>query len=109
MIASMRTRFLRAGALAALACLSTAAQAPGGATRALVSSPSFKQAAAFMQADQDRFVRELIALTEIPAPPFKEQRRAAAFVEMLRQSGLTAVEMDAEGNAMGLRHGSGPG
>src|SRR4029077_19093597 len=58
--------------------------------------------------DQDRFVRELVALTEIPAPPFKEQARARVFMEMLRQHGLSDVEMDAEGNVMGLRRGTGP-
>ena len=62
---------------------------------------------AFIQSDHDRFVRELIALTEIPAPPFKEQARAKAFMEMLRQQGLSDVEMDAEGNVMGIRRGTG--
>ena len=81
------------------------AQAPDAAVRGLVDGPKFKQAVAFIQADQDRFVRELIALTEIPAPPFKEQARAKAFMEMLRQQGLSDVEMDAEGNVMGLRRG----
>ena len=49
----------------------------------------------------------IITLTEIPAPPFKEDRRAAAYLEMLRQHGLTSVERDAEGNVMGLRKGTG--
>ena len=72
------------------------------------TAPKFKQAAAFIQADQDRFVRELVTLTEIPAPPFKEQARGEAFMEMLRQQGLSDVEMDAEGNVMGIRRGTGP-
>ena len=63
----------------------------------------------FIQADQDRFVRELVTLTEIPAPPFKEQARAAAFANLLRQSGLADVETDAEGNVMALRKGAGRG
>ena len=61
----------------------------------------------FLEADHDRFVKELITLTEIPAPPFKEQKRAAAYLEMLRAARLTDVEMDAEGNVMGVRKGSG--
>jgi tripeptide aminopeptidase len=93
-------------ALFAAAAASSAAQAPDAAVRGLVDGPKFKQAVAFIQADQDRFVRELIALTEIPAPPFKEQARAKAFLEMLRQLGLSDVEMDAEGNVMGLRRGT---
>src|SRR5207249_4789548 len=63
----------------------------------------------FIQSDQDRFVRELVALTEIPSPPFKEQARAKAFKELLRSAGLADVEMDSEGNVLGLRRGAGRG
>jgi acetylornithine deacetylase/succinyl-diaminopimelate desuccinylase-like protein len=82
------------------------AQAPSTGADAIVRSPAFVAASDFLGRDYDRFVRELIALTEIPAPPFKEQARAAALLEMLRASGLSDVEMDAEGNAMGLRRGT---
>ena len=74
--------------------------------RQLLDSQPFKDATAFIEKDHDRFVKELIALTEIPAPPFKEERRAKAYLEMLRASGLTDVEMDQEGNVMGLRRGA---
>ena len=94
--------------LVAAATVSSAAQTPDAAVRAVVDGAKFKQAVAFIQSDQDRFVRELIALTEIAAPPFKEQARAKAFIEMLRQHGLSDVEMDAEGNVMGLRRGAAP-
>src|SRR5262249_18227237 len=63
----------------------------------------------FIQSDQERFVRELITLTEIPSPPFKEQARAAAFANLLRLSGLANVETDAEGNVTALRKGAGRG
>jgi tripeptide aminopeptidase len=85
-----------------------AAQSPDATVRSLVDGPKFKEAVAFIQSDHDRFVRELIALTEIPAPPFKEQARAKAFMEMLRQQGLSDIEMDAEGNVMGIRRGISP-
>ena len=104
----MRTRFLIA-CVAVLAVSPVAAQAPDARVRAIVDSASFRQAAAFIASDQDRFVRELIALTEIPAPPFKEAARAKAFMTMLQQHGLSDVEMDGEGNVMGIRrHGSRP-
>lgn len=103
----MRIAFLSV-ALAALTVAATAAQSPDARVRGILDSPKFTQAAAFIESDQDRFVRELVALTEIPAPPFKEQARAKAYMEMLRQVGLTDVEMDAEGNVMGIRRGSGP-
>ena len=96
-----------AGISAAVAA--AGAQASDGAAKAVIDSARFKQAAAFIRSDYDRFVRELIVLTEIPAPPFKEERRAKAFLEMLRQHGLRDAEMDAEGNVMGVRRGTGDG
>ena len=84
------------------------AQSPDAAVRGLVDGPKFTQAAAFIRSDQERFVRELVALTEIPAPPFKEQARAQAYMRMLREHGLADVEMDAEGNVMGIRRGTAP-
>ena len=38
-------------------------------------SAQFTQASTFIEGDYDRFVKELVALNEIPAPPFKEQAR----------------------------------
>jgi tripeptide aminopeptidase len=75
----------------------------------LIAGALFKQATAFIASDYDRFVNELITLTEIPAPPFKEAARARAYAQMLRDVGLGDVEIDAEGNAMGIRKGTGDG
>src|SRR5881628_3676887 len=61
----------------------------------------------FVAKDHDRFVREIIQITEIEAPPFKEAKRAKLFAEMLRQSGLSNIEIDPEGNVIGVRKGSG--
>lgn len=57
--------------------------------------------------EYDRFVEELVQLTEIPAPPFGEEVRASTYMAMLRDAGLTNVEMDQIGNVMGLRPGTG--
>ncbi len=73
------------------------------------ASDGFKQAVAALDNDFDRLVAEIITLTEIPAPPFKEAARAKAYLEMLRTAGLTEVEQDEEGNVMGLRKGTGGG
>ena len=95
-----------------LACF-IAATAPARAQTAesivkdIVGAAPFKAAAAFIEKDHEQFVRDLIELTEIPAPPFKEQQRAAAFLRMLKRDGLSDVEMDGEGNVMGIRPGSG--
>ena len=59
------------------------------------------------QGGYDRFVEELVQLTEIPAPPFGEAARASTYMAMLRDAGLTNVEMDQIGNVMGLRPGTG--
>lgn len=85
----------------------TFAQSPANLIQKLLNDPKFKVATAFLEADHSRFVNELIELTEIPAPPFKEKVRALAYLEKLRKLGLSDVEMDAEGNVMGLRKGKG--
>ena len=51
----------------------------------------------------------LVELTEIPAPPFMEEVRAARFAELLQEAGADSVWIDAEGNALGLRRGRGGG
>jgi tripeptide aminopeptidase len=75
----------------------------------LLANPKFQAAANFVNTDHDRFVREIIQINEIEAPPFKERKRAVAYMEMLRQHGLSNVEMDAEGNVMGIRKGTANG
>lgn len=73
----------------------------------LVNSPAYKAAVKVFERDFERFVKELIFLTEIPAPPFKEQLRAEAYAKLLREAGLENVEIDAEGNALGWWRGTG--
>jgi acetylornithine deacetylase/succinyl-diaminopimelate desuccinylase-like protein len=54
-------------------------------------------------------IDHLIALTEIPAPPFGEDERGEAFMERLRDLGLTKVWKDDVGNICGERPGTGDG
>ncbi len=49
---------------------------------------------------------DLIELTEIPAPPFKEQTRANAFAQKLREAQIDSLWIDAEGNVIGLLKGT---
>lgn len=93
----------------AAAAVSLGAQAPDALVQRIRASAQYAQAATFIEGDYDRFVRELVELNEIPAPPFKEQARAKAYLEMLRQAGLSDVEIDAEGNAMGVQRGTAAG
>jgi len=85
------------------------AQSPQATVDRVANDPRLKMAEQFIRSDHDRIIREIIALTEIPAPPFMEGERARAFMAMLKEHGLTSVEIDSEGNAMGLRKGTGNG
>jgi tripeptide aminopeptidase len=95
-------------ALSALAA-SSALAAPKDDVAKIIASPAFKTATATLDKDHDRTVADIITLTEIPAPPFKEAARAKAYKAMFEAHGLTNVEIDPEGNVMGLRKGTGGG
>lgn len=76
--------------------------------KAIIASPGFKTALATLDAGHDRFVDEIVELTEIPAPPLKEAARAAAFAAKLKALGLRDVTTDPEGNVIGIRPGTDP-
>jgi len=73
------------------------------------SSPAFAKAMAAIDSGHDKWVADIITLTEIPAPPYKETARAQAYRDMFIARGLTDVEIDAVGNVTGLRKGGGEG
>lgn len=76
---------------------------------AIRADARFRTACDKLRADHDRTVADVVTLTEIPSPPFGEEQRAAAYLEMLRAHGLEEVEQDEIGNVMGLRRGFGNG
>jgi acetylornithine deacetylase/succinyl-diaminopimelate desuccinylase-like protein len=73
------------------------------------ASPAFRKAVAAIAAGHDKWVADIITLTEIPAPPFKEGARAQAYRDMFIARGLTDVEIDEIGNVTGVRKGKGEG
>lgn len=75
--------------------------------RRVLGNPAFERMVAVFERDFERYVDEIVLLTEIPAPPFGEMPRAEAFLRMLRETGLEDCEIDAEGNAMGRWRGRG--
>nr|WP_041544086.1 M20/M25/M40 family metallo-hydrolase [Oceanobacillus iheyensis] len=75
----------------------------------LMEKQEIKQTLEFIHQDENQTLKEQIQLTEIPAPPFKEQERAVQFQEMLIQYGLEHVHIDEEGNVFGIRKGAGNG
>ena len=77
--------------------------------RTLMAHPSVGAALARIEATDDRTMRDLRHLTQIPAPPFMEEARGRAFAELLREAGADSVWVDEVGNVIGLRRGSGRG
>jgi len=55
---------------------------------------------------ESSLLADLIELTEIPAPPFAEERRATRYAKLLREAGLSDVTIDAVGNVIGRRAGT---
>jgi tripeptide aminopeptidase len=75
----------------------------------LMASPTVQRLLDAVRDDHPRATVDLRRLTEIEAPPFKEQARAEAFLARLKALGLSDARIDAEGNVLGLRKGRGNG
>ena len=71
----------------------------------LSSAPRFLVAQKTLAAEHERTLSDIIRLTQIPAPPFGEARRAEAVRADFQALGLKDVVIDAEGNVTGLRPG----
>ncbi len=93
-------------------------QSAFGSDEELLPAPEFRASIARLQENaavqtaldhvitlEPRSMQDLIEITEIPAPPFGEERRAARFAEMLREAGLDNVVIDEVGNVIGHRPG----
>lgn len=70
-----------------------------------VKSPDFMKAGALLRQHFERYIDEIVLLTEIPAPPFGEASRARAFAELMRKSNIVDVEIDPIGNVVGVLPG----
>jgi acetylornithine deacetylase/succinyl-diaminopimelate desuccinylase-like protein len=71
--------------------------------------PTVQAAIAAIQRDNAWTLEQQVALCEIPAPPFKEARRAADFRARLVALGLADARIDAEGNVIATRAGRAAG
>lgn len=97
---------MRAVLFVLFCALGTSAQHPAELTVSrTLDHPAYLTAAQALDVGYEQFVRELIDLTEVPAPPFKEDARADLFVRLARASGITTIERDDEGNVLLLRRG----
>ncbi len=73
----------------------------------LVSDAGIQRALEQIDALDEQGIRDLVTLTEIPAPPFGEEARGVVFADMLRSAGADSVWTDEEGNVLALRRGAG--
>ena len=76
--------------------------------RALLERPDVRRARTRLFEDDERTLSEQRELTEIPAPPYGEERRAERMAEIFDDAGLEKVETDREGNVLGRHGGGGP-
>jgi acetylornithine deacetylase/succinyl-diaminopimelate desuccinylase-like protein len=94
----------------ALALLTAAAGAQAGAVLPIPTAhPAIVVALDSIRSWNEWTLQQQISLNEIEAPPFKEEKRAAEFKRRLESLGLSNVRIDAEGNVIGVRRGSGAG
>jgi tripeptide aminopeptidase len=108
------TRSILAVALIALAqhalvheALAQAAAAPD--LEAILAHPKIVKTLDDIKADDERAFAEQKRITEIPAPPFKEKIRAEYYQKRMQELGFKDAAIDAEGNVIALRKGSGGG
>tara|TARA_R110000868_G_scaffold68720_3_gene203232 strand:+ start:12863 stop:14152 length:1290 start_codon:yes stop_codon:yes gene_type:complete len=71
----------------------------------LVKSKKVKSAFAFIDENDKETIHQMIELTEVIAPPFKETERAHLFKKMIEDAGAQKVWIDEVGNVLALRKG----
>ena len=96
-------------AFAAAALLPLGAAVAQQAPAVPAANAKVRQAMDIIRADNSWTVDQQVSICEIPAPPFKEEIRAAEYKRRLEALGLTNVRIDAEGNVIAERRGSGDG
>jgi acetylornithine deacetylase/succinyl-diaminopimelate desuccinylase-like protein len=74
----------------------------------LLQTADIKAAVEMVKRDEPRVIEEQVRLCEIPAPPFKEGRRAQALEDAFESLGLANVRIDRVGNVIGERAGLAP-
>ncbi|MEE2567658.1 M20/M25/M40 family metallo-hydrolase [Hyphobacterium marinum] len=73
---------------------------------ALMAEPVVQDAMARLEDMRETNNERLVAINEIPAPPFGEEPRAADIAERMRALGLDDVTIDEVGNVIGRRPGA---
>jgi tripeptide aminopeptidase len=99
----MKNRMQRWIGLLGVAC--AAAHLLAADPARLASDPAVERALAFARENEPNVIEHQIRLTEIPAPPFAEARRAQAYKALFEERGLVNVRIDQAGNVLGERQG----
>lgn len=71
----------------------------------IAKDKSIQQAFNVIDELEPQTMKDLILLTEIPAPPFMEEKRGLQFKKMLEEAGADKVWIDEVGNVIALRKG----
>jgi tripeptide aminopeptidase len=74
----------------------------------LMQNANIRAAFDAIRAYEPSLIETQIRLSEIPAPAFKEEKRAAAVAQIFKEIGLQNVRIDKAGNVLGERPGSSP-
>ena len=94
--------------LVTLASLGRDARAQNGADtlgQTLMADAAVKAALASIKANEPQLLDDQVRLCEVPAPPFKEQKRGEVYRDLFTSLGLRNVRIDAVGNVIGERPG----
>lgn len=75
----------------------------------LAKHPTVAAAFGALQTDNAWTLDQQASICQIPAPPFKEQARAAEYAKRFRELGVQNVRIDKEGNVIGEIRGVRPG
>ena len=98
-------RFVFSGAVLLAAAVSAVTYAQGDAS----PNAAVRAAVDRIRADNAWTVDQQVSICEIPAPPFKEERRAAEMKRRFEALGLRNVRIDSIGNVIAERPGTGGG
>lgn len=77
--------------------------------QALMGDARIRKALTQIENDQAHTLAEQIQIAEVPAPSFKESARAHDYLHRLQALGFANATIDAEGNVIARRKGSGKG
>lgn len=78
------------------------------AADSLTARPEVRRALDYIAAHETAQVDLQVKLSEIPAPPFHEEKRAPAVASEFQRAHLEDVETDGVGNVLGWRKGASP-